>query len=229
MLVSTPAGEPAVKVLRRGDGVLETEIGRFHATCAQVTADGYLLTAGHCLPADRDLHVSIHGFRDGLRKARTVKVWGKPIDLALLKIDSPGPAWFPLGPAEVADRDLVISAGLRPVSFSIRLQTDDLVGVRLVTEESPVDVTAGHAVKVEPFTRQTGFRQLTTTMPLVPGNSGGAVIDASGRLLAINTRMDKVPPAILGKLLAQESHAYATLLDPAEVESAIEEDRRHGN
>lgn len=245
VLASTPPGEPLLAIrapqpapdgsrtltltveefrkLESGGGWMNPNANIF-GTCAQITSDGYFLTAAHCLDESlvdgRDLHV-VDSAENGVsyRKARVVHAWAEPVDLAILKVDDAGPDWFPLGDAsKVLAGDTVVSAGLR---------LDDRPGKLVMDMSHATDSAAGRIGHVQPMPDRPGFCEVTTSLPLVPGNSGGPVIDRSGELVAINTRMHKLHRTLLRWITSTDPPAYATGFEPTVIESRIHEDRQN--
>jgi S1-C subfamily serine protease len=137
--------------------------GRLPATGVVWSADGEIITADHVVQRDENINVTLP---DGT--AHTAKLVGRDpsSDLALLKIDASGltvPTW-----AEAKVGHLVLALG----------RADDLQAAL-----SNV-VSVGGPVK-------GGFRHLEayiqTDVTMFPGFSGGPLVDASGRVVGINS------------------------------------------
>ncbi|MBL8046795.1 MAG: trypsin-like peptidase domain-containing protein [Anaerolineales bacterium] len=137
--------------------------GRLPATGVVWSADGEIITADHVVQRDENINVSLP---DGT--THTAKLLGRDpsSDLALLKIDASGltvPTW-----AEAKVGNLVLALG----------RADDLQAAL-----SNV-VSLGGPVK-------GGFRHLEayiqTDVTMFPGFSGGPLVDASGRVVGINS------------------------------------------
>lgn len=137
--------------------------GRLPATGVVWSADGEIITADHVVQRDENINVTLP---DGT--AHTAKLLGRDpsSDLALLKIDASGltvPTW-----AEAKVGHLVLALG----------RADDLQAAL-----SNV-VSVGGPVK-------GGFRHLEayiqTDVTMFPGFSGGPLVDASGRVVGINS------------------------------------------
>jgi S1-C subfamily serine protease len=137
--------------------------GRLPATGVVWSADGEIITADHVVQRDENINVTLP---DGT--AHTAKLVGRDpsSDLALLKIDTSGltvPTW-----AEAKVGHLVLALG----------RADDLQAAL-----SNV-VSVGGPVK-------GGFRHLEayiqTDVTMFPGFSGGPLVDASGRVVGINS------------------------------------------
>jgi len=137
--------------------------GRLPATGVIWSADGEILTADHVVQRDENINVTLP---DGA--THTAKLLGRDpaSDLALLKIEASGltvPTW-----AEVKVGHLALALG----------RADDLQAAL-----SNV-VSIGGPVK-------GGFRHLEayiqTDVTMFPGFSGGPLVDASGRVVGINS------------------------------------------
>lgn len=137
--------------------------GRLPATGVVWSADGEIITADHVVQRDENINITLP---DGT--THTAKLVGRDpsSDLALLKIEASGltvPAW-----ADVKVGHLVLALG----------RADDLQAAL-----SNV-VSLGGPVK-------GGFRHLEayiqTDVTMFPGFSGGPLVDASGRVVGINS------------------------------------------
>lgn len=137
--------------------------GRLPATGVVWSPDGEIITADHVVQRDENINVTLP---DGT--THTAKLVGRDpsSDLALLKIEASGltvPAW-----ADVKVGNLVLALG----------RADDLQAAL-----SNV-VSIGGPVK-------GGFRHLEayiqTDVTMFPGFSGGPLVDASGRVVGINS------------------------------------------
>lgn len=146
-------------------------------SAAPIAADGYFLTADHVLSrlAGRNVFV-IYGQGGRLAPAKARVVWrSESSDLALLHIPvktpyyyqwtSPG-RWLPAG-------NCVIHGGI-----STGFDSGD---GKLGTALGPEGV----------FTRTRKFK---IDIPLQPGDSGGPVVDAYGRLVGINSAVEFMVP-----------------------------------
>jgi S1-C subfamily serine protease len=146
-------------------------------SAAPISPDGYFLTASHVLAtaAGRNVFV-IYGRNDDLQGAPARVVWqSAAADLALLKAPiatpryyqwTPGNQWIPQGTP-------IIHAGIA-TGF-----------------ESPPGELA-HAVP--PDSRFRRYQRFRHNVPLRPGDSGGAVLDARGRLIGINSAVEFLVP-----------------------------------
>jgi serine protease Do len=142
-------------------------IGRGVRGSGVVIADGRVLTNAHNLRGDE---VTVT-FRDGRSTRGTVRGVDGDGDLAVIDVDTSGAsaiAW--------ADREL----GVGDVVFGLG-----------TTGAGPARVTVGYVSAVERSFRGPGGAQIggsvEHTAPLAPGSSGGPLVDAEGRVVAINT------------------------------------------
>lgn len=144
-------------------------------SAAPVTADGYFLTASHVIgeQSEQVIHL-LYGPHSSWRKARVVWRHARA-DLALLHVplETPGfytwrssREWLPIGTR-------VFHTGM-----ATGLST------------APGEVLTGLA----PEAFWTGHRLFKIDLPLQPGDSGGAVLDAQGRLVGINSAVEYLVP-----------------------------------
>lgn len=154
---------------------VSVQIGRAQGSGVIVTPDGYILTCAHVIGApDRDCRVV---FPDGTRKSGTTLGSNRMLDAGLIKITSPPPAGgWPY--AEMADYsaiqtgDWCLATG-HPGGF----QEDRLPVVRL-----------GRVIFISK-------RVLQSDCELVGGDSGGPLFDMTGKVIAINSRIQDDPTA----------------------------------
>lgn len=142
-----------------------------------ITADGYFLTADHVIASAKGRRVSLLLRRDGRLRAFPARiVWRGPArDLALLHAEvatpdhyrwTPGNRWLPQGTP-------VMHAGIA-TGFSSS-------SGKLITPVAPDS----------PF---SGGRRFKHDIPLEPGDSGGPVVDARGRLVGVNSAVEYLVP-----------------------------------
>lgn len=146
-------------------------------SAAPIAPDGYFLTADHVLArlAGRNVFV-IYGQGGRLRPMQARVVWrSQSADLALLKVPAATPyfyqwtdpgKWLPVGTP-------VIHGGIATGFKS----ADGRLG-------TPLAPQGGF----------TGTRQFKIDIPLQPGDSGGPVVDAYGRLIGINSAVEFLVP-----------------------------------
>ncbi len=165
-VVSSVAAEltPKVAAVRvRGQG---------SGSAVVFTGDGFLLTNAHVVGRARSGTLA---FSDGASAEFTV-VGADPLsDLAVIRADGPTP-----GPARLGDSDgLVVGQLVVAVGNPLGLAGSVTAGVVSALGRS-LPVRSGSAVRLIEDVIQTDAA-------LNPGNSGGALADAEGRVVGINT------------------------------------------
>jgi S1-C subfamily serine protease len=170
-----------------------------------VAPDGYFLTADHVLAKAPGRQVSVLLRRDGSIRAFPARiVWrGAGGDVALLHAEvetpdhyawTPGDRWLPRGTP-------IMHAGIA-TGFSSSAG-------RLLTAIPPDSAFAGsHRFKHD--------------IPLEPGDSGGPVVDAQGRLVGVNSAVEFLIPMETAFFMESE----ASRPNPARLASRIAADRR---
>lgn len=142
-----------------------------------ISCDGYFLTADHVLErAERRNVFLIYGQGRHLALAKARVVWrSEKSDLALLHIPKKTPYYYqwtsPQGWLPAGNR--VIHGGISTGSRS----SDGKLGTALAPESL-----------------FTGTRKFKIDIPLQPGDSGGPVVDAYGRLVGINSAVEFLVP-----------------------------------
>ena len=151
--------------LRRPEPVRSTATG----TGFVVDGKGHIVTAAHVVEGASSISVK---FQDGT--TRTAKVLGtdEATDVAVLSVDPSGLTLHPLAlgsSASLAIGDEVAAIG-DPFTYDRSLSTGVVSGLDR-TISAPNGFTVAHAIQ--------------TDAALNPGNSGGPVLDASGRVIGI--------------------------------------------
>jgi serine protease Do len=136
-----------------------------------ISPDGYILTANHVVDGMDEIQVAI----PNSKQQYTAKVVGAdpPTDVAVLKIDATGLPAVTLGESDQLEvGDLVLAIG-NPfgVGQSVTMGIVSALGRKVD------DPDQGYSIQ--------DFIQ--TDAAVNPGNSGGALVDAQGRLIGINT------------------------------------------
>lgn len=173
-----------------------------------ITADGYILTADHVLAnaGQRNVFV-IHGENGRLRAHRARIVWRSPNgDLALVHATiatpnhyewTPPQAWMPSGTP-------IMHAG---IATGFKSPPGRLIS------------------SIPPESTFSGNRLFKHDIPLEPGDSGGPVIDARGRLVGVNSAVEFLVPLETAFFIESEANRP----NVAKLNSIIERDRRrHG-
>jgi serine protease Do len=136
-----------------------------------ISSDGYILTANHVVDGMDEIQVAI----PDSKKQYTARVVGAdpPTDVAVLKIDATGLPAITLGDSDqMVVGDIVLAIG-NPfgVGQSVTMGIVSALGRK-------VD-SADQGYSIQDF--------IQTDAAVNPGNSGGALVDAQGRLIGINT------------------------------------------
>jgi S1-C subfamily serine protease len=146
-------------------------------SAAPVADDGYFLTADHVLAREKGRNIFVlvgNGGRLSPHQARVV--WRSPkADLALLHVELATPDFYHWSP-----KDRWLSAGTPVVHGG--LATGGKSGWGRLGSSVP------------PEKDFSGYRTFRIDIPLQPGDSGGAVVDAYGRLIGINSAVEFLVP-----------------------------------
>jgi serine protease Do len=158
----------AVAAVADAVGTSVVGIGRDGRGSGVITADGQVLTNAHNLRGDE---VTVT-FADGRSTIGTVAAVDSDGDLAVVKVDTAGAKPVEWGAGEAA-------------------RVGDAVFGVAATRGGGVRVTVGLVSSIERAFRGPGGRRIAGsvehTAPLAPGSSGGGLVDASGRLVGLNT------------------------------------------
>ena len=173
---------PATADASRGDGVRAVYRSASPAVVSVVASDrtgsgflvddaGHVVTNAHVVGSDRVVEVAFGGRRVGA----TVRGVEPSVDLAVLTLDAPAGDVAPLSFAEGGLRvgDPVVAIGA-PFGLQGSLSTGIVSGLR-----RQIDAPNGFAI--------TGVIQ--TDAALNPGNSGGPLLDLSGRVVGVATQI----------------------------------------
>ena len=160
--------QTAVATVAEGVGPSIVGIGRGTRGSGVVIADGKVLTNAHNLRGDE---VTVT-FADGRRTRGTVAGWDGDGDLAVIDVDTAGAT-----PSSGRDgADLTVGSAVFGAGAS---------------HGGGTRVTFGLVSAVARAFRGPGGRRIEGsvehTAPLAPGSSGGALLDATGKLVGLNT------------------------------------------
>ncbi len=173
-------------------------------SAAPISPDGYFLTADHVLSrmAGRNVFL-IYGQGGRLVPAKARVVWRSEAgDLALLHIPVKTPYYYQWTPS---DRWLPAGNGVVHGGISTGFKSGDgKLGTALAPEGT--------------FTRNRRFK---IDIPLQPGDSGGPVVDAHGRLVGINSAVEFLVPMETAFFIDSEGNRPNTRM----IATLIENDR----
>jgi S1-C subfamily serine protease len=161
--------QASIRRLAEGAGASVVGIGqRWGVGSGIVLAEGRVLTNAHNVRGDQ---VTVT-FADGHTADGTVAGHDIDGDLAVIEVDTAGAPALPWAAAASAELGMPVFALANPGGRGLR-------------------VTLGFVSGIERTFRGPRGRRITGTLehtaPLLPGSSGGPVLDAAGQLLGINT------------------------------------------
>jgi S1-C subfamily serine protease len=169
-----------------------------------ISADGYFLTADHVLAkmAGRNVFI-LYGKRGSLVPYLARVVWrSHRSDLALLHIPVATPYFYQWTPPEswLPSETCLLHGGISTGS--------KFVDGKLATALAPEGAF-------------TGARSFKMDLPLQPGDSGGPVVDAYGRLVGINSAVEFLVPMETAFFLSSEGNRPSVRM----INSLMEKDR----
>ncbi len=161
--------QTSIRQLAEGAGASVVGVGqRWGVGSGIVLGDGQVLTNAHNVRGDQ---VTVT-FADGRTADGTVAGHDIDGDLAVIQVDTAGAAALPWGSGTAAELGMAVFALANPGGRGLR-------------------VTFGFVSGIERTFRGPRGRRITGslehTAPLLPGSSGGPVLNAAGQLLGINT------------------------------------------
>jgi S1-C subfamily serine protease len=139
------------------------------------------------------------GGRDALYKAKIVHV-SEGHDMAILKVDRPDGAYFRISSGmESVVRGMPVFALGFPGSAMVALSEEEKTleattsasSVSSQMKERDFDYSVTDGIVSRVTQEQTGRQWIQHTAVITQGNSGGPLVDESGRVLAINTKGTK--------------------------------------
>ncbi len=183
--------ETSSKMLKNGHMLLsinlkKSEDGFSMGSAVPISADGYFLTAAHCVEEPEPLTLVAVTKDKSLARATARIVWTagrvqEEPDLALIHADIQPHGFYALAdPAKVKD-DLAVGAG----AWSM-----------FGEESGERSLAAGNILSVVPLKTPTHGclgRKVYHDVPLCHGDSGGPLISPDGYLVAINSRVGAWP------------------------------------
>ena len=140
-----------------------------------VTPDGYILTANHVVEGADEIKVSIQN--DKSEYAAKVIGMDPPTDVAILKIEAKNLPAVTLGDSDKLEvGDVVLALG-NPFGIG-QTVTRGIISALGRSLSAPGEMT--------PYQRRQYQDFIQTDAAINQGNSGGALVDAEGRLIGIN-------------------------------------------
>lgn len=158
---SSPFGQPQGRGIATGSGFV-------------IDAEGHVLTNSHVVEGASQIEVKL-GSSDTTYSAEAIGA-DPATDLALLKVDAPADQIHPLGlgdSSEVRVGDPVVAIG-NPFGLD-RTVTSGIVSALQRQIQAPNGFSISHVIQ--------------TDAAINPGSSGGPLIDASGRVIGINSQI----------------------------------------
>jgi S1-C subfamily serine protease len=140
-----------------------------------LTSNGYILTNRHVVEDSQSLSVTL---MDGRELPASIVRISDTTDLALIKVDATG-----LPAATIGDSD-ALQVGQTAIAIGSPLGTYTETVTRGIVSGLDREIT----VTDQSTRRQSTLKGLIQTDAAInPGNSGGPLLDASGRVIALNT------------------------------------------
>jgi len=174
-VANSPGGLSAEAVYNRSkDSVVFITAGQATGSGFVVSKDGYIVTNAHVVDGASSVKVEIG---DGETRPAEIVGQDDSTDIALLKVDPSGEDLVPLAFADsdnvdVGDASFAIG---NPYGLSRTLTT----GVISALQRS---ITAPNGFSIDDV--------LQTDAALNPGNSGGPLLDGSGRVIGVNSQIE---------------------------------------
>lgn len=146
-------------------------------SAAPITSDGYFLTADHVLAGAKGRNIFVlYGSRGRLGATKARIVWRSPAtDLALLHSPISTPEYY-----EWSAPSQWLPQGFPVMHAGVSTGFQSVAG-KLITP-------------IPPETRLSSARRFKYDIPLAPGDSGGAVVGANGRLIGVNSAVEFLVP-----------------------------------
>lgn len=138
-----------------------------------ISADGYIVTNNHVIDGADEVEVTFNN-----KRTVTAKVVGKDasFDLAVLKVEEKGLPYLAYGNSD----NLKLGEWVLAVGYPLNLETTVTAGIVSAKHRNiGINQRKSGASAIESF--------IQTDAAVNPGNSGGALVNASGQLIGINS------------------------------------------
>lgn len=185
-------------VLELGFSVPIAKGGSGFGSCAPVTSDGYFLTAAHVLSHEESfvLYATSDNRSTYIDYAPLRVVYrNDETDFAIVKADLKTPRHLKYRETTLEPGTTLFAGGWMHEK-----------GGGVFTESLPIP-------------GQPGFEKIVTTLPMIKGDSGSPLIDQKGHLCGVLSTMR------LGVIVKMKPKSTAVMMDRAEIERLIREDR----
>lgn len=161
-----------------------------------ISQDGYIVTNNHVIKDADQIEVILH---NNEKFTATLIGTDSSTDLALLKIDKTNLPFIVFGNSD----SLEIGAWVLAVGNPFNLSSTVTAGI-VSAKGRNINILGGQAA-IESF--------IQTDAAVNPGNSGGALVDVSGRLVGINTAIASPTGAFAGYSFAVPSNLVKKVVD----------------
>jgi len=160
----------SIKAVRiKGNGWRQDKYTKSNGSGVLISSNGYLVTNYHVVEEADNIQVTLENKRE--YKSEVIG-FDRSTDLALLKIDAEDLAFLPFGNSD----SLQVGEWVLAVGNPFKLQSSVTAGI-----------VSAKARDINIFNRQGIESFIQTDAAINPGSSGGALINARGELIGINT------------------------------------------
>ena len=155
-----------------------------------ISTDGYIITNNHVIDGADELEVTLN---DNRKFAAKLVGTDPTTDIALLKIDAKDLPTIPFGDSE----KLKVGEWVLAVGNPFNLTSTVTAGI-VSAKGRGISMGGGDKSKIESF--------IQTDAAVNPGNSGGALVNAKGELIGINTAIESPTGSYSGYSFAVPSN-----------------------
>lgn len=172
-----------------------------------ISEEGYVVTNSHVVEGARKIAVKLY---DERTFAATLIGTDKMADVALLKIDTLGTEQLPV--LDIADSDeLRLGEWVLAIGSPFDLQSTITAGIVSAKARTLETRSRRGEVSIASF--------IQTDAVVNPGNSGGALVNAAGELVGINTMIKSQTGTYIGYSFAVPSNAVQEVVERLKRES----------